>query len=319
MPLTLLIRADESSTPQEVTFDAPRIVIGRSQGSDLCLPDPTVSHRHASIRQRGSDYLIMDEGSTNGTFVGPVRLSAGAPRVVVAGDTIRVGKIWLEARFTMNPPTPSGTLATKEIALKLLSQALAIQGEAAAPIVRVGLGPDLGKTLTISEFHRPYVLGRVATADLVLDDIDASRRHLAITRKGDQLWIQDLASKNGSHLADEALPASVDVVWPNEAALIVGGNTLSYIDPVREAWRELEHVPDEPLAMADAPAPPAAPLASGQAAKASVSQRLLSTRPSPRSKPNTGGWGMGDFLVALLAIAVLGISGLGLYWLLAAP
>jgi pSer/pThr/pTyr-binding forkhead associated (FHA) protein len=317
MPLTLLIRADEASTPEEVTFDAPRIVIGRSQGSDLCLPDPTVSHRHASIRQRGSDYLIMDEGSTNGTFVGPVRLSAGAPRVVVAGDTIRVGKIWLEARFTMNPPTPSGTLATKEIALRLLSQALAVQGEAATPVVRVGLGPDLGKTLAISEFHRPYVLGRVATADLVLDDIDASRRHLAITRKGDQLWIQDLASKNGSRLADHPLAPNVDVLWPNDAPLIVGGNTLSYIDPVREAWRELEHVPDEPLAMADAPAPPLAPVASPAAAKASASQRPASTR--ARSKPNTGGWGMGDFLVALLAIVVLGISGIALYWLLGTP
>src|SRR5262245_28227331 len=117
MPLTLLIRTDESSTQREVTFDAPRVVIGRSQGSDLCLPDPTVSHRHASIRQRGSDYLIMDEGSTNGTFVGPVKLSAGAPRVIAAGDTIRIGKIWLEARFTMNVPTQPGTLATKELAL----------------------------------------------------------------------------------------------------------------------------------------------------------------------------------------------------------
>jgi pSer/pThr/pTyr-binding forkhead associated (FHA) protein len=317
MPLTLLIRADESSTQQEVTFDAPRVVIGRSQGSDLCLPDPTVSHRHASIRQRGSDYLVMDEGSTNGTFVGPVKLSAGAPRVIVAGDTIRIGRIWLEARFTMNPPTVPGTLATKEIALALVAQALAVQGEAAAPVVRVVLGPDLGKKLTVSEFHRPYVLGRVATTDLVLDDIDASRRHLAITRKGDQLWVQDLASKNGSRLSDEPLPPNVDVVWPNETHLIVGGNTLSYHDPVREAWRELEHVPDEPLAIADAPPPPAAEAASAE--KSPKTQRPAAPRPSVKRPPSPGGWTASDFLVALVALAVLGISGLGLYWMLSGP
>lgn len=319
MSLTLLIRADESSTQQEVTFDAPRIVIGRSQGSDLCLPDPTVSHRHASIRQRGSDYLIMDEGSTNGTFVGPVKLSAGAPRVIVAGDTIRVGKIWLEARFTMNPPTQPGTLATKEIALALVAQALAVQGEAAAPVVRVGMGPDLGKTLTLSEFHRPYVLGRVATADLVLDDVDASRRHVAITRKGDQLWIQDLASKNGSRLGEEPLPPSVEVTWPNEVSLTVGGNTFSYSDPVREAWRELEHVPDEPLAFADAPPPPTPEAVSSAASKSAVKQRPQVARAPARSQTNAGGWGVGDFLVALLALVVLGISGLGLYWMLGTP
>jgi pSer/pThr/pTyr-binding forkhead associated (FHA) protein len=318
MPLTLLIRADEASTPQEMTFDAPRIVIGRSQGSDLCLPDPTVSHRHASIRQRGSDYLIMDEGSTNGTFVGPVKLSAGAPRVIAAGDTIRVGRIWLEARFTMNPPTPMGTLATKEIALALVAQALAVQGEAAAPVVRVGLGPDLGKTLALSEFHHPYVLGRVATADLVLDDVDASRRHLAITRKGDQLWVQDLASKNGSRLADEPLPPSVEVLWPNETTVTIGANTLSYLDPVREAWRELEHAPDEPLSIAEAPPLPVPEMAASAAARPTSSQRPAAARVPSRVKPRTG-WSVGDFLVALLALVVLGVSGLGLYWMLGSP
>jgi hypothetical protein len=207
-------------------------------------------------------------------------------------------------------------LATKELALGLVAQALAVQGEAAAPIVRVALGPDLDKTLSLTEFHRPYVLGRVASADLVLDDVDASRRHLAITRKGDQLWVQDLASKNGSRLNDEALNANVEVLWPSDGSLVIGGNTLSYTDPVREAWKELEHVPDELLAIADAPPlPPPPEVAAAPVAKAPVTRRP----PAIRSKPKTGGWSTGDFLVAFVALVVLGISGLGLYWLLSGP
>ena len=69
MALTIVVRSGDSDSPPSITFDAPRIVIGRGESCEVRLPDPSVSHRHASIRQRGSDYLVVDEGSTNGTFV----------------------------------------------------------------------------------------------------------------------------------------------------------------------------------------------------------------------------------------------------------
>ena len=75
MALTVVVRSGDHPTPLKISLDAPRIVIGRGDGCEIRLPDPSVSHRHASIRQRGSDYVVVDEGSTNGTFVGPVRLS----------------------------------------------------------------------------------------------------------------------------------------------------------------------------------------------------------------------------------------------------
>src|SRR5437667_9890609 len=96
MALTIVVRSAEGKSAPRITFDAPRIVIGRGDGCEVRLPDPSVSHRHASIRQRGSDYVVVDEGSTNGTFVGPVRLSPQAPRVVRSGELVRIGRIWLE-------------------------------------------------------------------------------------------------------------------------------------------------------------------------------------------------------------------------------
>src|SRR5690349_24392013 len=102
-----------------LSLDAPRVVIGRADGCEIRLPDPSVSHRHASIRQRGADYILVDEGSTNGTFIGPVRLSPHAPRVLRSGDPIRVGRIWLEVRVGHGVPTQNAPLATKELALGL--------------------------------------------------------------------------------------------------------------------------------------------------------------------------------------------------------
>src|SRR5215510_1087897 len=119
MALTIVIRSGDGQTPAAITFDAPRVVIGRGEGCEVRLPDPSVSHRHASIRQRGSEYIVMDEGSTNGTFVGPVRLAAQAPRVLRSGDLVRVGRVWLEVCIEQVPPTENAPLATCEMALAL--------------------------------------------------------------------------------------------------------------------------------------------------------------------------------------------------------
>src|SRR6185503_3907724 len=147
MALTVVIRSGELKMPATITFDAPRIVIGRGDGCEVRLPDPSVSHRHASIRQRGTDYVVVDEGSSNGTFVGPVRLSAQAPRVLRHHDLIRVGRVWLEVRVEQAVPTANPQATTREIALGLVAAALSAQGEDVSARVRVEDGPDVGREL----------------------------------------------------------------------------------------------------------------------------------------------------------------------------
>ncbi|HQK19121.1 MAG TPA: FHA domain-containing protein, partial [Polyangiaceae bacterium] len=77
MAVTLVLRSDSSDS--SITFDQPRVVIGRGEACDFRIPDPSVSHRHASIRQRGTELVVVDEGSTNGTFVGTTRLHPHSP------------------------------------------------------------------------------------------------------------------------------------------------------------------------------------------------------------------------------------------------
>src|SRR5687768_6355216 len=151
MALTVVVRSGDVKSAPQITFDAPRIVIGRGDGCEVRLPDPSVSHRHASLRQRGTDYIVIDEGSSNGTFVGAVRLSPQAPRVLRSGDLIRVGRIWLEVRIEQALPTPNTQLATKELALSLVAAALAEQGERSAARVFVAEGPDAGVEVSITD------------------------------------------------------------------------------------------------------------------------------------------------------------------------
>src|SRR5260370_31435733 len=99
MAVTVVVRSEESERELALSFDAPRIVIGRGDGCDVRLPDPSVSLRHASLRQKGGTYMLYDEGSTNGTFLEKVRLPPQTPRMVASGDLVRMGRVWLELRL----------------------------------------------------------------------------------------------------------------------------------------------------------------------------------------------------------------------------
>jgi len=286
------------------------------------LPDPSISHRHASIRQRGTDYIIVDEGSTNGTFVGPVRLSPHAPRVVRSRDLVRVGRIWLELRIEQVPPSANPQQATKEMALALIAGALAANGEPAAPRVRVVEGPDSGRELELGELGRAYALGRGPRVELMLDDPDASRRHVEVLRKGAQIFVRDLASKNGSKLSEQPLVANELTVWPKAAVLELGQNRLRCDDPVAEALGELEKTPDEKLRDDDVVEPPRdanrAARESAQLAEPPAKPAPVVEVPKRRRMPRRvrSGWTATDLAVAILALGVLLISMLGLFWLL---
>lgn len=325
MALTIVVRSGDANSPSKVTFDTPRIVIGRGEGCDVRLPDPSVSHRHASIRQRGAEYIVVDEGSTNGTFAGPVRLSAHAPRVVRSGDLLRVGRIWLELTVEHVVPTANPNVATREIALGLVAEALSAQGEVAGALVRVKSGPDAGRELVISEIGRAYVAGRGQGVDLTLDDVDASRRHVEIVRRGAQLWVRDLGSKNGSKLGDKALPSGKEVPWPPGTTVTLGGNTLEYDDPVSDALAELERAADEKMREDESIDPPNVEQPDAPAQEESPGAELRTrggaapiARVPVRDKPAASqrrGWAMADLIVALIALAVLALSILGLVWL----
>jgi pSer/pThr/pTyr-binding forkhead associated (FHA) protein len=320
MALTVLVRSGDARKPPAITFDAPRIVIGRGDGCDVRLPDASVSLRHASIRQRGTDYIVVDEGSTNGTFVGPVRLSPQAPRVLRSGDLVRVGRVWLELLIQQKPASVNPQLLTRELALELVAAALAAQGEAATARLVVE-EPETGAELVLSEFERHYVLGRGKGADLSLEDDDASRRHADVTRRGAQIQVRDLGSKNGTKLGDRPLPPNKSETWSPGVPLVIGKHRIRLEDPVSDALRELDRAADEPMRADESVDPPGVesvvapvPEAAAPGPAAPVASVPRAPGQTPRRSTRQG-WSTTDLAVALMAVLVLGLSVLGLVWL----
>jgi len=59
---------------QEWTFDKEEIRLGSMDDNDVVLNDDTVSRYHCKIVQDDTGYVLVDNGSTNGTFVNKVRV-----------------------------------------------------------------------------------------------------------------------------------------------------------------------------------------------------------------------------------------------------
>ncbi len=74
---------------QSWLVDRDVIRIGALKSGEVVLTDPTVSRRHAEIVRTSGGIILRDLGSTNGTFVGPVKIK----EVFLAPETrFRVGR-----------------------------------------------------------------------------------------------------------------------------------------------------------------------------------------------------------------------------------
>jgi PAS domain-containing protein len=69
------------------------IAIGRQAGNTILLSSSKVSKRHCVISVNGSDIVVQDQGSSNGTFVNGILVKV---KKVKPGDRISVGEFVLE-------------------------------------------------------------------------------------------------------------------------------------------------------------------------------------------------------------------------------
>lgn len=90
-----LVLIEDGSDIKRFPISADTTVIGRLGGSDIEINDPGASRRHAEIRRRGQEIVVVDLGSTNGTLVNESKISE---KVLEEGDRITIGRTTLEFR-----------------------------------------------------------------------------------------------------------------------------------------------------------------------------------------------------------------------------
>jgi ABC transport system ATP-binding/permease protein len=152
---------------------ASAATIGRDPTNDIVIDDPLVSRYHARVHGDDGGWRLQDVGSTNGTFVGGVRVHDIAVEVSVVAH---LGEP-IEGPWVRCDPVPG---------------AAALAGEPT----------DLGKATVVHELRRDVErIGRDDANDVVLDDLLVSRAHAELHReRSGTCTIVDLGSHNGTYV-----------------------------------------------------------------------------------------------------------------------
>lgn len=167
--------------------------IGRSPENELVLNDPEVSGRHAQIRRDVSGFLLEDLQSSNGTFLNGARV--GVPARLASGALIKVGGTQIQ--FITGTRTEN---------LQMTSAGL----PEAAPLPAASTSDPVWGTLQVNKREIPLRMlspniGRDAKADIVLDDPSISYFHAQLVRLGNDAYLRDLGSRNGTYVNDQLI------------------------------------------------------------------------------------------------------------------
>jgi pSer/pThr/pTyr-binding forkhead associated (FHA) protein len=93
---THVVIVDGANAGETISLELAPLLIGRGSDAAIRLDDDYVSTRHAQIASSGDQWYVEDLGSTNGTYIGPHRLTQ--PTALQLGSQVRVGKTTLELR-----------------------------------------------------------------------------------------------------------------------------------------------------------------------------------------------------------------------------
>jgi pSer/pThr/pTyr-binding forkhead associated (FHA) protein len=250
VPLRLQMTAldDPQARVFRYEFDADRsqILLGRRGGVDVLLPHAKVSLVHARIERRGNEYLLVDDGSTNGTRLNGLRVPTGQRMVLRDGDRIGIGDFaLLVAIADVDGDWPSDS--SKSIARTMVREVLERLGSGESlPSLVVVDGPQSGARLTLTDVGRTFLLGRAeGSNELRLDAIDMWREHVALVRDDEGVTVRDLGA--GATLTVNGERVSGARLLHDGDTLALGGTTLRFADPAEVYLHKLEAstTPDE--------------------------------------------------------------------------
>src|SRR5450756_234217 len=88
-----LVILNQGMTGRSIELTVERTTVGRVEENTFQITDGSVSSRHAEILLRGTDIVVRDLNSTNGTFINNEKISE-AP--LKAGQTLRFGQVELK-------------------------------------------------------------------------------------------------------------------------------------------------------------------------------------------------------------------------------
>jgi pSer/pThr/pTyr-binding forkhead associated (FHA) protein len=91
--MATLVILNQGMTGRAFEVNVERTTVGRVEDNTFQISDASVSSRHAEIHLQGSELLIRDLNSTNGTFINGEKISEA---VLKPGQILRFGQVELK-------------------------------------------------------------------------------------------------------------------------------------------------------------------------------------------------------------------------------
>jgi len=102
-----LVILTQGMTDRAHELKVDRTTIGRVEDNLFQIAEPSVSSHHCEVLLHGSDIVIKDLDSTNGTFINGAKITES---VLKPGQTLRLGNV--ELRLDTGVPPAAGTPAS---------------------------------------------------------------------------------------------------------------------------------------------------------------------------------------------------------------
>ncbi|HZE88379.1 MAG TPA: FHA domain-containing protein [Verrucomicrobiae bacterium] len=147
--------------------------IGRGAGADIAIPTEELSREHARLVFENGRYYIEDLKSTNGTFVNSMEIRR---EPLAHLDVITFGKL-TDFIFVVRDTTAAAA------AVRAITSVSLVPEKGGEPIL-------LATPMT--------VVGRVAPAEIVIEQSAVSKKHAQLEVTPDAVRVSDLGSANGT-------------------------------------------------------------------------------------------------------------------------
>jgi pSer/pThr/pTyr-binding forkhead associated (FHA) protein len=154
----------------ELTVD--RTTVGRVDDNTFQIADPSVSSHHCEVLLHGSDILIRDLNSTNGSYINGEKISEV---VLKPGQTLRLGQVELKLEVEGAAPAPAapGVAPAPAPAKKQVDATMIIpRGVSLGDLEKVGRPPGFDTNTSFSKksnkINKFFLIGGIIVGLLIV-------------------------------------------------------------------------------------------------------------------------------------------------------
>lgn len=190
--------------------------IGRQLSSDIILvgSERFISKRHCEVYQQGGKVYIIDQNSTNGTFLDEQKAVPHQPYEWAESCILRLGpfSLTIHRGNTKDLSLMGGDTVTMEPFINL-------------PVVVLSCPRAYPEQLVLGD--KPVTLGRAIDCNMVLSHPHVSKYHCRVQKTSAGIEMVDLDSTNGSYFQGNRLASQTPVLWSTATPLIIGPFTVT--------------------------------------------------------------------------------------------